>query len=377
MTGNVRIALVGCTVLLASLVGIVPASAAPAQPDPLAQLMEQLGQATQGLGLPPLPPLPPLAPTIEPTPAIAPEAAIPPTKTPIMVSLGDSYQANVGDDFGLLPTGSYREGTTAVGEGGNACFQALNNIPKRVARDIGATLVADVTCTAADTRHFTEPQYPGQPAQLDAVRPDADIVTVGMGGNPWFSPIINQMVKLHLFNGGKPIDETDVIYAQAWDYYANTLKDELVTANAKIRRRAPSATIYQSNYPPILPTLEQGIGECWWFASAASILPLQRLLDRLNQTVAEAAAESGAVLVDLTAPDSAWRTHGRVDACSPYNAGAWNLRLRPPLDVSKIATFDDVIAAVQYGSFHTTPYGNDLTTMDWVKTIRLSQPHLN
>lgn len=352
------------------------ATAQPAPPpDPIGAFLSQVQQAAEGLGIPVPPPSSPAA--ITPAPAAAPaiDEPIQLDNPIIMDAAGDSYLANPGDDQGLMPTGSYKSGTTTVGPDGNSCFQSLSNIPKRVGANIGANLM-DATCTAADTTHFEQSQYVGQPAQLSMLRSNAQITLLSIGGNPWFSPVINQMVKLFWFGGHAAIGPGDPIYDGAMTYYGATLRDELVALHQKIRLASPDTVLYQTNYPPILPSEQDGIGTCDTFASPASIRPLQQLLNQLNQTIAEAAAISGAVVIDLTAPDSAWRTHGRVDACSPDHPGAWNLRLRAPLDVSRITTYDDFLAAVQYGSFHTTPYGNELTTIDAERTIRFTQPYL-
>jgi hypothetical protein len=295
-----------------------------------------------------------------------------------MVGVGDSYQANIGDDRAIMPgfvdTGSYAPGTTSVD--GNSCFRSYTNVPNRVAQAIGAQLT-DVTCSSAEPRHILqEAQFPnhGQGLQIDAVTASTDIVTVGMGGNPAFGNIIARIVEKWLFER-IAVDESDPVYQQAYEYYAYGIKQDLIDANNEIHRRAPNATIYQIDYPPVLPVNGSDIGTCWWFASPASIAPLQKLLDRLNQSVHEAAAESGAVAVKLGEPGSAWMTSGRLDMCSSTPA-AWNFRLSVPLDFTNLNSFDKILAACQFGSFHTNPFGDELTTREVLNSIYQNQYEL-
>src|SRR5262245_42979430 len=72
------------------------------------------------------------------------------------VALGDSYSAASG----VLPT----DPSASL-----LCLRSSRNYPHVIAAATGARLV-DVTCGAAETKHFTTSQYPGVPPQLDAVR---------------------------------------------------------------------------------------------------------------------------------------------------------------------------------------------------------------
>lgn len=85
------------------------------------------------------------------------------------VALGDSYSAGSG----VLP---------ADLSAPLLCLRSELNYPGVVAERTGAALT-DVTCGAAQTKHFTQAQYPGVPAQLDAVRSDTRLITLTIGGN--------------------------------------------------------------------------------------------------------------------------------------------------------------------------------------------------
>ncbi|HET6561795.1 MAG TPA: GDSL-type esterase/lipase family protein, partial [Marmoricola sp.] len=88
------------------------------------------------------------------------------------VALGDSFTAAP-----YVPSTSLAEG----------CFRSDGNYPQIVAAELGAVL-HDVSCSGADSSDLTGRQSVAGgrgtvPPQLDAVPADADLVTVGIGGN--------------------------------------------------------------------------------------------------------------------------------------------------------------------------------------------------
>ena len=85
------------------------------------------------------------------------------------VALGDSYSAGSG-------------GWPPDPQASPLCLRTTKNYPHVIAAAVGANL-EDVTCGAAETKHFYTSQYPGVPAQLDAVTAEADLVTLTIGGN--------------------------------------------------------------------------------------------------------------------------------------------------------------------------------------------------
>ena len=85
------------------------------------------------------------------------------------VALGDSYSAASG----VLPPDPPRRCC--------ACARP-RNYPHVIAAQTGARLT-DVTCGAAETKHFTTAQYPGVAPQVDALGADTDLVTMTIGGN--------------------------------------------------------------------------------------------------------------------------------------------------------------------------------------------------
>ena len=85
------------------------------------------------------------------------------------VALGDSYSAASG----VLPPDP---------EAAPWCARSTANYPNVIAAATAAELT-DVTCGGADTTDYFEPQYENVPPQLDAVTPDAELVTMTIGGN--------------------------------------------------------------------------------------------------------------------------------------------------------------------------------------------------
>ena len=74
------------------------------------------------------------------------------------------------------------------------CFRSSNNYPSVVAKKLGAVL-DDRSCGGARTADFRRNQFPDVPAQLTAVKPGVDLVTIGVGGNDEavFSRLVNTL----------------------------------------------------------------------------------------------------------------------------------------------------------------------------------------
>ena len=98
--------------------------------------------------------------------SLAAQAAAAPLR---YVALGDSYSAASG----VLPPDLLAP---------PQCLRSIRNYPHVIAARTGAQLT-DVTCGAAETKDFFEPQYSGVPPQLDAVGADTQLVTMTIGGN--------------------------------------------------------------------------------------------------------------------------------------------------------------------------------------------------
>ncbi|MFI2104873.1 SGNH/GDSL hydrolase family protein [Isoptericola sp. NPDC019693] len=213
------------------------------------------------------------------------------------VALGDSYSAGSG----ILPPDP---------DAPLACLRTTLNYPSFLADRLDADLV-DVTCGAAQTKDLTRAQYPGVPAQLDAVTEDADLVTLTIGGND-NSTFIGALLacgSAGALTGGRgnPCERTygDRFTSQVEESTYPAVRQAL----EDIQARAPHARVAILGYPWILPA-EKGC-----FAKlpvAAGDVPyLRDLQTTLNDVIERAADETGATFVDL-----AERSEGR-DACAP------------------------------------------------------------
>jgi lysophospholipase L1-like esterase len=157
------------------------------------------------------------------------------------VALGDSYSAASG----VLPP---EVGTPLL------CLRSARNYPKVIAAETGARLT-DVTCGAAETKHFTTAQYPGVAPQLDAVGADADLVTMTIGGNDggvFIGAILAcGLAGLSTLGHGSPCADR---YGSGFEDTVRTATyPALVTALQAVRAKAPGADVAILGYPWILP----------------------------------------------------------------------------------------------------------------------------
>jgi lysophospholipase L1-like esterase len=213
------------------------------------------------------------------------------------VALGDSYSAASG----VLPP----DLTAPL-----LCLRSSRNYPHVIAARIGATLT-DVTCGAAETRHFTAAQYPGVAPQLAAVGADTDLITMTIGGND-SGVFINAILAcgaagIVTLGHGSPCKD---IYGSGFeDTIRSRTYPALVGALQATRAKAPNATVAVLGYPWILPAS----GGCFTKMPVArgDVPYLRSLQVTLNDAVRRAAVATGATYVDMGQVSS-----GR-DACQP------------------------------------------------------------
>jgi hypothetical protein len=215
------------------------------------------------------------------------QAAAPPL---VYVAMGDSYAAGSL----VLPA---KEVLT--------CARSAVNYASLIAKQLGPKTFRDVTCGAAQTTHFANPQ-PGivlgtAAPQYDALSVDTTLVTVGIGGNDiGLVGLAVSCVNLLPEGLGTSCKATNTAggvdkLAQKIDAFAPTYG----TVIEQIRQRAPHAKILMVGYPTGIKK-----GGCWpvvpvWAADADY---LQSALTRLNLRMAEQASAHGATYVDLATP---------------------------------------------------------------------------
>jgi lysophospholipase L1-like esterase len=208
------------------------------------------------------------------------------------VALGDSYTAGPG-----IPQQTPESG---------GCGRSDHNYPHLVSAALAVGRFTDVSCGSATTAHMTTPQpLPGgltNGPQLDALTPDVDLVTLGIGGNDIrFGEIMLTCVRLSLLLPvGAPCRHH---YTRAGDELGGRIDataPKVAAVLAAIRQRAPAARILVVGYPVILPAAGPG---CWPVMPIAvgDVAWLRGVEGRLNAMLAAEAAKAGAGFVDTYA----------------------------------------------------------------------------
>src|SRR5436305_3539827 len=213
------------------------------------------------------------------------------------VALGDSYRAASG----VLPPDP-----TAPPE----CLRSILNYPHVIAAGTGAQL-ADVTCGAAETKDFFEPQYPDVAPQLDAVKRGTQLVTMTIGGNDSnvFIETVLACGSLGVLSLGQGSPCKDRYGSSFEDTIRNTTYPSLVRALLAVRAKAPRARVAILGYRWIMPPR----GGCLHKTpTPRAVLPDARGIQAtLNDAVRRAAAATGATYVNLNAVSEGH------DACQP------------------------------------------------------------
>lgn len=268
-------------------------------------------------------------------------AAVPSKPVDHYVALGDSFTAGP-----LIPP------THLI-----PCARTTRNYPRILAARLGAELT-DVSCSSARTEHMLDPQegiLGTAPPQLDALRPDTDLVTLGIGGNDGglFGTLIDRCPELAPTDPeGSPCrdefteDGVDLMAAKI----VRTKKDVLAVLDG-IRERSPHAEVAVVGYLRLMP-------ESGWCTNDAvpmtrkDILWADGIQRQLNGALAQAAAERGATYVDTYGPS---RGH---DACAGKDAwvqGKWIDPLKA-MEYHPFASGMDATAKITYEAL----FGTDL-----------------
>jgi lysophospholipase L1-like esterase len=219
----------------------------------------------------------------------APAAADPPAALDHYVALGDSYTAGPGIP-NQVPDG--------IG-----CGRSDHNYPHLVAAALTAGQFTDVSCGSATTDHMTAAQpLPNgltNGPQFDALTPDVDLVTLGIGGNDiGFGEIIaNCVARSVLLPVTAPCRQHYTRQGDELGARIAATAPKVAAVLAGIRERAPAARILVVGYPVILPADGPG---CWPLMPIAvgDVAWLRSVQGRLNAMLAEQAVAAGAAFVD-------------------------------------------------------------------------------
>ena len=213
------------------------------------------------------------------------------------VALGDSYSAASG----VLPPDPAAPAQ---------CLRSTLNYPHMLAEKTGARLT-DVTCGAADTTHFFEEQYPGVAPQLDALKPDTELVTMTIGGND-SGVFINTILacgSAGLLSAGMGHPCQDQNGSKFEDTVRSKTYPSIVKALNAVHKKSPKARVAILSYPWITPKT----GGCFpTMPVAEGDIPYVRSLQTtLNDAVGRAAKATGSIFVNLNGVSEGH------DACKP------------------------------------------------------------
>jgi lysophospholipase L1-like esterase len=235
---------------------------------------------------------------------IAPPASATPS-APSMVALGDSYASGP-----LIPV----QGSDPWG-----CLRSDHNYAHQLAAELGLSLT-DVTCSGADTGDMWGPQHVspdkefgqylgygggGNPAQLEALTADTDLVTLQIGGNDiGFGSIAT--------NCGQDAIQQKPCSDRYQENGRDTLHDKIdatltdvEAVLTEIHARAPEARVLVLGYPGIF-SLDPATPECPAMGAGHDDAEYMRDVEvRLNHMIETAAASTDfAEYVDVYNPSA-------------------------------------------------------------------------
>ncbi|GAA0655186.1 SGNH/GDSL hydrolase family protein [Kitasatospora atroaurantiaca] len=223
------------------------------------------------------------------------------------VALGDSYAAGAG----------------VPGQSAGLCLRSDHNYGHLVAAALKSSTYTDVTCSAAKVKAITSAQYDAfirvNDPQLDGVRADTGLITLGIGGNDLgtsdlgIGEVIATCVAGAVVNPlGTPCHD---VYGHghwdwnhwAWEYGEDDLVNridaaapQLADALQRIHAKALNAKILVVGYPSVLPDNEW---DCLGRqpVTVGDVAYLRGILGKLNTMLAATSAANGATYVDTMA----------------------------------------------------------------------------
>lgn len=191
------------------------------------------------------------------------------------------------------------------------CSRSSDNYAHQLARLQGVALV-DVSCGGAETKHILQGGQMFQPPQLDALRPETELVTVTIGGNDVrfigdlsaFGCALRDGLVWKLVNaitGCKTTPPAEV------EDRLRALPARFDRIAAEVHQRSPKARLVLLTYQTVLPPA----GTCARLGlTEAQADQMRKVADAFAGVVRDAAARNGAILFD-----AAGATAGH-DVCS-------------------------------------------------------------
>lgn len=197
------------------------------------------------------------------------------------------------------------------------CGRSDRNYPSLVAESLQVGTFIDVSCGSAQTKHMTEPQtdLPAggtNPPQFNALRRDATLVTVGIGGNDAGLVGVAEMCA--------QLGATQPTGTACRDFYApggndkvaskiEATKPKIAAVLQGIHSRSPNARVAIVGYPDVLP---KNGGSCYPMVplSPDDVRYIDELIVRINTMIAGQAAANDAEFIDT------YRDSGGHDVCT-------------------------------------------------------------
>ena len=204
---------------------------------------------------------------------------------------------------------SYTSGPLVPNQHGDPidCGRSDHNYPSLVAEALGPATFVDVSCGSAETKDMTAPQTGlplggTNPPQFNALRPDATLVTVGIGGND--AGLVGVAEKCAQLGATQPTGHAcrDHYAPGGQDSVAATIeatKPKIAGVLQGIHQRSPGARVAIVGYPDPLPKS----GGCYPMVplSPDDIRYIDELLVRINAMIAGQAAANDAEYIDTYA----------------------------------------------------------------------------
>jgi hypothetical protein len=219
------------------------------------------------------------------------------------VALGSSYAAGPG----IAP---------GVSGSPDRCARSAENYAHVLAARRGLSLL-DVTCSGATTHDVLFAGQFGLPAQLDAVTPQTQLVTVTIGGNDVFymANLIGNACTAQSAPAQSPPDRCQVKPDELVEARFKSLPDSLREVVTRVHLKSPQAQVVFVTYFTVLPQQ----GTCSRVALTAQQADHMRAVAaRLGDITRQVAKQTGSSLLDVAALS---RSH---DACAsdPWVFGA-------------------------------------------------------
>lgn len=259
------------------------------------------------------------------------------------VALGDSYASG----FGVAP---YAPGTDV--EDGNRCQRSTSAYAHLVSQRTGTELVFRA-CSGARTADFYQDNTAwDEPAQLDALSADTDLVTFSVGGNDTgFAEVLGECLSRAQQGDRDPCSTDEQIVSRvgsAIDALRGTGVREGTysydTLLSDVAARAPRAQVVVVGYPHMFPAegAEGSTGRCEGVLAQDQRWIVDRT-DELNDVIREAAQRHGMVFVD---PSQTFAGH---ELCSsePWFYGVSSEGQFHPTAEGHQAVADDIVEALE------------------------------